>query len=78
MCLCLHLTLLASTLTRLPSLWRVQLYLAWTAGVELANKDGMFGKSDPYLKFLALRKVIDTSNLTLKPRLRLKHLSPKP
>eukprot|EP00918_Siedleckia_nematoides_P098130 GHVU01214836.1.p1 GENE.GHVU01214836.1~~GHVU01214836.1.p1 ORF type:complete len:563 (+),score=135.63 GHVU01214836.1:54-1691(+) len=25
-------------------------------GVELANKDGMFGKSDPYLKFFALRK----------------------
>jgi Ca2+-dependent lipid-binding protein len=25
-------------------------------GVELANKDGMFGKSDPYLKFWAIRK----------------------
>ena len=24
-------------------------------GVELANKDGMFGKSDPYLKFFCLR-----------------------
>ena len=23
-------------------------------GVALANKDGMFGKSDPYLKFLAV------------------------
>ena len=25
-------------------------------GVELANKDGMCGKSDPYLKFWAIRK----------------------
>ena len=51
-------------------LWPVHLYLACTAGVELANKDGMLGKSDPYLKFFALCKVTNTTRTkALKPRL---------
>ncbi len=38
-------------------MWRGwALTLLGVKGVELANKDGMFGKSDPYLKFFALRK----------------------
>jgi hypothetical protein len=41
------------------SLWRglaLKLLDMRVQGVELAAKDGMFGKSDPYLKFWAIRK----------------------
>ena len=37
-------------------MWRGwALTLLGVKGVELANKDGMFGKSDPYLKFIAIQ-----------------------